>query len=306
VSVLPSGQQWTIRHGDHEVVVVEVGGGLRSYAFGGCDVLAGYSQDVRCPAGRGQLLTPWPNRIRDGRYTFSGQSHQLALTEPERGNAIHGLVRWATWSVQEHTQDTVTLAYGLRPQQGWQWSLDLSVTYALTATGLIVTPRALNVGTDAAPFGFGAHPYLSVGEDRVDEVEITIPAAAFLEVDERLLPRELAAVEGTDQDFRVPRVLGPQRLDTAFANLVAGPDGCWRVNLAHPRTGRVVTLWADATAYQWLQVFTGDSLPLSSRRLSGIAVEPMTCPPNAFNSGDDLLVLEPAQEFAAPWGITPG
>jgi aldose 1-epimerase len=101
-------------------------------------------------------------------------------------------------------------------------------------------------------------------------------------------------------------VLGPQRLDTAFANLVAGPDGCWRVNLAHPHSGRVVTLWADAKAYQWLQVFTGDSLPLSSRRVSGIAVEPMTCPPNAFNSGEDLIVLEPAQEFAAPWGITPG
>jgi aldose 1-epimerase len=305
VSVLPSGQQWTIRHGDHEVVVVEVGGGLRSYVFGGRDVLAGYSQDVRCPAGRGQLLMPWPNRVRDGRYTFSGQSHQLPLTEPERGNAIHGLVRWAIWSVQEHTQDTVTLAYRLRPQQGWQWSLDLSVTYALTATGLIVTPRALNVGTDAAPFGFGAHPYLSVGEDLVDEVRVTIPAAAFLTVDERLLPQELAGVEGTDQDFRVSRVLGPQPLDTAFANLVAGPDGCWRVNLAHPGTGRMVTLWADAKAYQWLQVFTGDSLPLLSRRVSGIAVEPMTCPPNAFNSGDDLLVLEPAQEFAAPWGITP-
>ena len=306
VSVLPSGQQWTIRHGDHEAVVVEVGGGLRAYVCGEVNVLAGYGRDVRCPSGRGQLLMPWPNRIRDGRYTFAGASHQLALTEPERGNAIHGLVRWAIWSVLECTHESVTLGYKLRPQQGWQWSLDLSVTYALSATGLMVTPRARNVGTDAAPFGFGAHPYLSVGEDRVDEIEIAIPAAAFLEVDERLLPTGLAAVEGTDQDLRVPTVLGRQALDTTFTNLVAGPDGTWRVDLAHPRTGRGVTLWADAKAYQWLQVFTGDSLPLPSRRVSGIAVEPMTCPPNAFNSGDDLLVLEPGQQFAAPWGITPG
>jgi aldose 1-epimerase len=78
------------------------------------------------------------------------------------------------------------------------------------------------------------------------------------------------------------------------------------VTVAYPHTGRLVTLWADASAYQWLQVFTGDSLPLASRRTSGIAVEPMTCPPDAFSSGDDLLVLEPGQEFAAPWGITPG
>jgi aldose 1-epimerase len=306
VSVLPSGEQWTIRHGDHEVVVVEVGGGLRSYAFRGFDVLAGYPRDSRCTAGRGQLLMPWPNRIRDGRYTFAGQGHQLAITEPDRGNAIHGLVRWAIWSVLGQTEDTVTLGCRLRPQQGWEWSLDLSVTYALTTAGLTVTPRASNVGTVAAPFGFGAHPYLSVGEHRVDEVEVGIPAAAFLEVDDRLLPLGLAGVDGTDQDFRQPRVLGKQALDTAFTNVVADPDGCWRVTLAHPRGGRRATLWADAKAYQWLQVFTGDSLPVTSRRTSGIAVEPMTCPPNAFHSGDDLLVLEPGQEFAAPWGITPG
>jgi aldose 1-epimerase len=288
------------------VVVVEVGGGLRTYAFAGRQVLAGYPRDTRCAAGRGQLLMPWPNRIRDGRYTFAGQGHVLALTEPDRGHAIHGLVRWAIWSVLEQAQDAVTLGCRLRPQQGWEWSLDLSVTYALTATGLTVTPQARNVGTSAAPFGFGAHPYLSVGEDRVDEVELGIPAAGFLRVDDRLLPLETAGVDGTDRDFRRPRQLGKLALDTAFTNLTDDADGCWRVTLAHPRTGRAVTLWADAASYQWLQVFTGDSLPVASRRVSGIAVEPMTCPPDAFNSGGDLLVLEPGQEFSAPWGITPG
>lgn len=305
MSVFPSGEQWTIRHGDHEAVVVEVGGGLRTYAFGGRDVLAGYPPDARCSAGRGQMLMPWPNRIRDGRYTFAGHDHQLPLSEPDRGNAAHGLVRWAIWSVLERAEDTVTLGCRLRPQPGWEWSLDLSVTYALTVSGLVVTPRARNVGTQAAPFGFGAHPYLSVGENRVDEVELGIPAAARLELDDRLLPTGLAAVDGTGQDFREPRALGELGLDTAFTDIAAAADGRWRVTLTHPRTGRAVTLWADATAYPWLQVFTGDSLPLTIRRTSGIAVEPMTCPPDAFNSGDDLLVLEPGQEFEASWGITP-
>ena len=285
--------------------MVEVGGGLRTYAFGGRDVLAGYPSDARCSAGRGQMLMPWPNRIRDGRYTFAGHDHQLPLSEPDRGNAAHGLVRWAIWSVLERAGDTVTLRCRLRPQPGWEWSLDLSVTYALTVSGLVVTPRARNVGTRAAPFGFGAHPYLSVGENRVDEVALAIPAAARLELDDRLLPTGLAAVDGTRQDFREPRALGELALDTAFTDIAADPDGRWRVTLTHPHTGRAVTLWADATAYPWLQVFTGDSLPLPSRRTSGIAVEPMTCPPDAFNSGDDLLVLEPGQEFEASWGITP-
>ncbi|MHB8275231.1 MAG: aldose 1-epimerase family protein [Dermatophilaceae bacterium] len=316
MSILPSGEQWTIRHGDHEVVVVEVGGGVRTYVHRGHDVLSGYPRDAQCSAGRGQLLMPWPNRIRDGRYSSSGQDHQLALSEPDRGNAIHGLVRWAIWSVLEQTQDTISLVCRLRPQQGWGWSLDLSVAYALTDQGLIVTPRAVNVGTGTAPFGFGAHPYLSVGEARVDEVQLGIPAVSLLELDDRLLPTGLAAVDGTDRDFRKPRLLGETALDTAFTNVAADADGRWRVTLAHAPTahapigrtvtGRAVTVWADATAYPWVQVFTGDSLPLVARRTSGIAVEPMTCPPDAFNSGDGLLVLGPGQEFAASWGITPG
>jgi Galactose mutarotase and related enzymes len=304
--VLPSGEQWTIRHGDHEAVVVQVGGGVRAYIFGHRDVIAGYPPEAKCSAGRGQLLMPWPNRIRDGRYSSSGQSHQLALSEPDRGNAIHGLVRWAIWSVLTQTQESISLVCRLRPQQGWEWSLDLFVTYALGDEGLIVTPRAVNVGAGAAPFGFGAHPYLSVGEDRADEVWIVIPAGSRLEVDDRLLPKDLAAVEGTDRDFRKARLLGDTALDTAFTDIVADADGRWRVTLTHPRTGRAVTVWADATAYPWVQVFTGDSLPLVDRRTSGIAVEPMTCPPDAFNSGDDLLVLEPGQEFSAAWGVTPG
>ena len=286
--------------------MVEVGGGLRSYAFRGRDVLAGYPPDAHCSAGRGQLLMPWPNRIRDGRYTFASRSHQLALTEPDRGNAVHGLARWAIWSLLDRSDDAVTLGFRLRPQPGWEWSLDLSVTYALTSAGMVVTPRARNVGTEAAPFGVGAHPYVTVGEDRVDEVVLGIPAASLLEMDDRLLPTGLALVDGTAFDFRDPRPLGELQVDTAFTNADADADGRWRVTLTHPRSGREVTVWADATAYRWLQVFTGDSLPPAARRTSGVAVEPMTCPPDAFNSGDDLLVLEPGQEFAASWGITPG
>ena len=305
-STPPSGEQWTISHGDHEAVVVQVGGGIRTYAFRGQDVVAGYALDEQCWAGRGQLLMPWPNRIRDGRYSFDGQGHQLALTEPARGNAIHGLVRWAIWSVLEQTESAITLVLPLRPQQGWGWSLDLFVTYNLTEEGLTVTPRAINVGTGVAPFGFGAHPYFSVGENHVDDVRLGIPARSLLEVDDRLLPTSLAPVDGTEQDFRQPRLVGATALDTAFTNVAADVDGRWRVSVVHSDTGRAVTVWADATAYPWLQVFSGDSLPPTTRRTSGIAVEPMTCAPDAFNSGEDLLVLEPGREFMASWGITPG
>src|SRR4029453_14432152 len=88
----PTGDQWTLRVEDQELVVVEVGGGMRTYTVGGGDVLAGYRADEPCRAGRGQVLMPWPNRLRDGRFSFGGAEHVLAITEPARGNASHGLV----------------------------------------------------------------------------------------------------------------------------------------------------------------------------------------------------------------------
>jgi len=302
----PSGAQWTIRHGDHEVVVVEVGGGLRTYTHHGVPVVSGYGPDEQAGAGRGQLLMPWPNRVRDGRISFHGHDLQLALTEPARGNAIHGLVRWDLWALEERSDSAVTLSCRLRPQQGWVWSLDLRVTYALGDDGLTVTPWARNVGEGPAPFGFGAHPYLTVGEDRVDEVELQVPARTWLETDaERLLPVARHEVAEGRDDFRRARAVGGAELDTAFTDLQPDDDGRVRVVLRHPGTGRTASLWVDA-AYRWLQVFTGDSLSADRGRTSGIAVEPMTCPPDALSTGDDLVTLDPGQEWSGSWGITPG
>ncbi len=95
----PSGEQVEIAHGDQRAVVVEVGGGLRSYSAAGRAVLDGYEADEMSTSGRGQLLIPWPNRVRDGSYEFDGQHHQLALDDPAEQDAIHGLVRWAAWKV---------------------------------------------------------------------------------------------------------------------------------------------------------------------------------------------------------------
>ena len=300
---LPSGAQWTIRHGDQEVVVVEVGGGLRSWTRGGEQVLAGYAAEQECAAGRGQLLMPWPNRVADGRYTFGGREWQLPLTEPALHNASHGLVRWALWTPLEHEPHRLTVGYRLHPQPGWAWCLDLEVTYALDDAGLTVTPRVRNVGAAAAPFGFGAHPYLTAGEERVDELELRLPASQRLLVDDRLLPTGLEPVADGPMDFRRGRPVGDSVLDTAFTDLATDDDGRWRVVLSRPGTGRAVTLWADA-AYRWVQVFSGDPLAPELRRRSGLAVEPMTCPPNALATGTDLIVLEPGQEWSAAWGIS--
>jgi aldose 1-epimerase len=300
----PSGEQWTIRHGDHEVVVVEVGGGLRSYTWAGRPVLFGYDETEQASGGRGQLLTPWPNRVRDGRYEFgTGGPLQLALSEPAKHNAIHGLVRWTTWHVVEHREDTITVGCRLRPQQGWSWALDLTVTYLLGDDGLTVTPSAQNVGVTAAPFGFGAHPYLTTGEDRVDRLTLTVPAETSVDVDEQSIPVGRSSVEGTDRDWRHGRPIRETVLDNGFTDLQPGPDGRWQVRIEGP--GGATTLWADAQAFPFTQVFTGDTLSEQKRRTSGVAVEPMSCPANAVASGDALVVIEAGRAWGGTWGIRP-
>lgn len=301
---LPSGEQWTLRRGDDELTVTEVGGGLRTWTRGGLDVVAGFPDDAMSLAGRGQQLVPWPNRIADGVYTFDGVELRLGLSEPKLHNASHGLVRWAAWTLADRSDDAVTLTHRLHPQPGWSWVLDLETRYALTGDGLEVTTTATNRSGTRAPYGYGTHPYLSVDDVSLDDVSLDLPADTFLEVDpERLLPVATHPVDGTAYDFRGGRVLGATDLDTAFTGLARDAQGRWVVTVSGTPHGSL-SLWGDA-AYPWLQVYTGRATS-ESEGSNGIAVEPMTCPPGAFTSGTDLVVLEPGASHTGTWGIRVG
>ena len=296
----PTGEQWTIEHGSWAATVVEVGGGLRTLTCDGLDLVAGYDVDERCASGRGQQLMPWPNRIRDGRYTFEGTERQLPLTEVPLRNASHGLVRWAVWQVLEHTPSAITLTHRLHPQPGWDHTLDLRTTYAVGDDGLTVTTAARNVGGSAAPFGYGAHPYLATGTTPLSQIELRIPATEWVEVDDRSLPAARHPADGA-HDFRELRAVGEVDLDTAYTGVLRDPDGAWRVTVAS--SDRVSTLWADES-FGWLQVFT--AVARDQKGVPGVAVEPMSCPADAFNSGDSVVVLAPGQEWTGTWGITAG
>lgn len=296
---LPSGAQVRIAAGDHEATVVEVGGGLRTYTVAGSDVLDGYGEAERCSGGRGQLLLPWPNRLRDGRYRFDGADQQLALSEPDRHNAIHGLVRWMNWAAAVQDPGRVVMELVLHPQPGYPFTLGLSVDYQLGEAGLTVATTATNLGEEPCPYGAGTHPYLTVGTATVDDAVLHAPGATRLETDDRGIPVGSAPVEGTAYDFRVPRRLGQAVLDTAYTDLEGG-----EVSLSDPATGRRTRLWMDGS-YRWLMVFTGDTLA-PDRRRRGLAVEPMTCAPNAFVTGDGLRVLAPEEAWTTTWGLSSG
>jgi aldose 1-epimerase len=297
----PSGQQFEIRHGDQRAVVTEVGATIRHYSVAGRDVLDGFDESELAGGGRGNHLVPWPNRIRDGRYVHDGTEQQLALTEPAKGNAIHGLGRWANWRLTERSDSSVQLGLVIHPQPGWPAVLDVAVVVELDDAGLSVTTTARNAGVASAPYGYGAHPYLTVGGSTVDSATLQVPAATYLQPDDKGIPVGPHPVDGTTHDFREPRRIGDLVIDTAFRDITRDPDGRWRVRLAEGE--RAVTLWGDES-YSWIQVFTGDTLP-PDRARAGLAVEPMTCGPDAFNTGEGLVVLQPGEGHRGRWGISP-
>ena len=248
----PSGEQFEIAHGGRRAVIVEVGGGIREYG-----PLDGYALGERALSGRGQVLVPWPNRIDEARYEFDGETHELAITEPASGSAIHGLARWASWRAVEHAAARVVVEHVVHPQPGYPFTVRVQVEYALGDDGLTVTTRAENAGDRACPFGAGHHPYI-----RGD-------------VDEMLL-------EG--------KPLAGKKLDDTVAL-----EGPWRLQVND------VVVWADER-WRYVQLFSGDDKPDVARR--ALAVEPMTCPPNAFRTGVDLIRLEPGETFEGRWGIS--
>jgi len=307
----PTGRQFSLTGGGYRAVVTEVGAGLRELEFlGGNEprpLVHGFHAHEPAQGGAGQLLAPWPNRVANGYYRFDGEERHLDLSEPARGNAIHGLVRWAAWRVEDQSAERIVLGHRLYPHPGYPHILDLTATYALSDAGLEVEVTARNIGENVAPYGYAAHPYLLPGiaaeAGAADQWTLHVPAQHWVQVDERMNPVGLADVDGSGYDFRVPRQLGQSELDTAFGGLQRELDGIGRVRLSEPGGGSV-TLWMDR-GLEWIQVFTADPLG-GERHRAAVAVEPMSCPPDAFNSGTDLIRLESGVTVGHRWGIHAG
>ncbi len=299
--VTPSGVQYTIAHGAQRAVITEVGATLRSYEVDGQAFVDGFDVGEMSSGGRGQVLAPWPNRLAGGSYEFAGARNQLAIGEVKTGNASHGLVRWSNWQLLAQEVTSVTLGLTLHPQSGYPFALALALTYRLAGDGLTVSTSARNVGTSPLPFGIGFHPYFTVGTALVDDATFTLPAATSLPVDERMIPTGRDAVAGGLFDFRSGRPIGDTIIDTCFTDLVRDEQGRAQIVLAAPG-GPALTLTLDG-AFDFVQVYTGNNLPDPATRRRGLAIEPMTCPANAFNSGDGLIVLAPGEAFSANWRL---
>ncbi len=299
--VFPSGEQFEIVYGDQRATIVEVGGGIREYEVDGRPVLDPYPLDAMCDGAHGAVLVPWPNRLGDGRYDFDGTEQQVALSEPEKENALHGLLRWRSWSPSERTIDRIVMSTTLHPMKGYPFCLRVDVAYQIDDAGLTVATTSTNAGAEPCPYGCGHHPYLSPGTGLIDDCKVELEAGSRIATDDqRKLPTGVETVRGTRFDFSGGRRLGDDILDEPFTDLRRDDSGRAWVRL-WGSDGRCVELWADEH-YPILELFTGDTLA-ADRRRNGLGTEPMTCPPNALQTGEHVVRLEPDQRISTTWGV---
>ncbi|SEQ21376.1 aldose 1-epimerase [Arthrobacter sp. OV608] len=292
-----TGRQYELRRGDAFAVVTELAAGLRLYSRGGIQLTETYGDDQIPPGGCGITLAPWANRVQDGQWFLDGKKQQLDITEVARNNASHGLLRNASYALVDESEHSVTLEATIFPQHGYPFLVRHRVQYLLAEDlGLVVRQTLANDAKAPAPFVLGAHPYLRLGDVPVEDLALTVSAGTQLLADERLIPRSSAPVEG-DTDFRAGRHIAPLSVDVALTGLQFD-GGRARHTLAGPG-GQQVSLWQDESC-QYVHVYVSTIYPGRNR---AVAVEPMTGPANAFNSGDGLRWLSPGESFTISWGI---
>lgn len=277
--------------------IAQVGASLRHLAVGGVDVVPPYPEDQPTPMCSGVVLAPWPNRIRDGVWQDGDTARALAITEPKLTNASHGLLRYTAYEIAAQTADSVTLRAMIVPQTGYPYLVETSVVYTLTDAGIEVEHTLRNRSGEPAPVALGTHPFVTIGDVDPRDLVLRIPAETYLETDDRMLPIGESPVSG-GTDLRQGARLGDVELDTAFATVLRDGDGLVRTTLTAP-DGRVATLW-QGEGFDYVQAFTTDQYPGQAR---AVAIEPMTAPAEAFNSGRGLRRLAPGEAWTLHWGI---
>jgi aldose 1-epimerase len=295
----PTGDQYDIEFGDLSATITQVAAGIRTLRYGGVDLTEPFPETATAPSADGIVLVPWPNRVKDGRWELDGTTQQLALTEPQLGNASHGLLRFAPYTLVARTDSSVTQTAVVYPQPGYPFLLDTTVEHELDTEGLTVTHTIVNRGDRRAPVAIGAHPYLRIGDVPPEQLTLTVTAATRFETDDRLNVTGEVPVAGTRFDLSSGARVSDLDVNDGYGGLGEAPE-----HVLAADDGRRVVLWSDS-AFAYVQVFTHRSFATRPAGEVALAVEPMTAPANALNSGRGLRWLDPDEQWTVRWGIRP-
>jgi aldose 1-epimerase len=247
---------------------------------------------------KGSNLFPFPNRIADGKYTFRGQNLQLPLNFPQEKNAIHGLIYDKELKVIDKEDGEIgcklLFEYKADETEGYPFQYHLKVSYRFTENhGFECKVKVTNLIDQSIPVGHGWHPYFRLGNVPIKELYLSFPAKEILKVDKRNIPTGETIPYG---NFNKSKLIGDTILDNCFH--LTEEDGKAEITIMNSDQNMGYKIWQETGIYKYnyLQVYT----PPHRR---SIAIEPMTCAPDAFNNKSGLIVLSPLESFTAQWGI---
>lgn len=297
----PTSEQFilTDSSGHISAQIAQVGASLRRLTIDGMDIVLPHPSHTLTPPVSGSVMVPWPGRVRDGRWSQRGETHQLEITEPASNNAAHGLLRCTAYSPVSVDIDRVTLTAPVFRQLGYPFDLSTSVTYSLTRTGLTVCHTIRNTGGGEAPVALGIDAHLFIRDVRSADLHFRSPGGTRFIADDRLLPITEVPVDLT-YDLRLGREIRNLHVDAVYGKLRRDPDGLARHTL-NAADGRHVTLWQDE-AFNYAHVAAG-RFP---GQQTALAIAPMTAPADAFNSGLGLEWLPPGEQWELWWGVDIG
>jgi aldose 1-epimerase len=246
---------------------------------------ADFSEHPSHPARSGTpILFPFPNRIRDARFTFQGRSFRLPATNGP--NAIHGFAMNAAWDVVEHkaTSDQAFLVgrYQISKQSPdarslWPADAVLQVRYSLAGHRLAMTVTISNPTADDLPYGFGIHPYFRLpftpGGDP-EKTRVILPASKYWLLKDFLPTGEVLPVDPR-LDFRAGQPIKGLKLDDVLTGLEF-PGGRGVARLVDQDKQAEFHLTFDQ-GFRELVVFTPSNQP------DVVAVEPYTQTTDAIN-----------------------
>jgi aldose 1-epimerase len=244
----------------------------------------------------GAKLSPFPNRIKGGEYDFEGKRYYVKKNEKDI-NALHGFLWNKEFIVtdkeagEEHA--ALTLGYKYKGDEpGYPFSYDISIIYILDAGGFTCITKIINTSNKSMPLGDGWHPYIKTGT-KIDLMKLKLPVSRMIMTNKNLIPDGSAE---SRKEYLQAHTIGSDWFDNCFGPVEK--EGICNTLLIDGQQNVTVNLWQKAgrNGYNYLQLYTPEDR-------ASIVIEPMTCAPDAFNSGEGLIVLEPREETILEFGI---
>jgi len=246
---------------------------------------------------RNWIMTPFANRIRNGKYFFNGEEYQMQPVPP-RNYVIHGYTSHELFEIDnvETEKEFIKVALlnkSIRPYvyKGYPFSLDVRVTFILSGAKVTINVAGKNTGCKPLPFFCGWHPYFKTSDKGIEHLILTVDAQSNILMDNNYLPLDGDETYSLINDFpklnflsrtpQVERTINGRIIDNCFAKLKFDDEGIARSFLFDPENNLEITLFQKGGV---TLVFTGDTL--KERKRKSLAIEPMQSLTNTFNRSE--------------------